>query len=65
MGDDYNFEHFERRHVLEDVERTRRRAGIRAGRVAPDFTLPLVADGDFRLSHHRDTPLLLRFASYT
>lgn len=65
MSGPYNFTHFERRHVREDIARTRRGAGIAPGREAPDFILPIVGDGDFRLSHHRDRPLLLRFGSYT
>lgn len=65
MTQTYNFSHFERRHIKEDLDRTRRGAGVRPGEVAPDFVLPLVGDGEFRLSHHADRPLLLRFGSYS
>lgn len=65
MADDYNFAHFERRHVVEDARRTWHRTGIRPGTEAPDFTLPLVGGGTFTLSDHRHQPVLLRFGSYT
>lgn len=65
MSHAYNFAHFQRRHLREDLDRTRRRAGVQPGQLAPDFTLPIVGDGEFRLSHHRSRPLLLRFGSYT
>lgn len=61
----YNFERFDRQHVIEDLERTVRGAGVAPGTLAPDFTLPGTAGDPFTLSQHRDRPMLLRFASYT
>lgn len=61
----YNFEHFDRGHVIEDAERTLQGAGVAPGELAPDFVLPAVDGTTFQLSAHRDRPLLLRFASYT
>jgi hypothetical protein len=65
MVDDYNFAHFERRHLVEDARRTWQGTGVRPGAAAPDFMLPLVDGGDFTLSRHRHRPVLLRFGSYT
>lgn len=61
----YNFDHFDRQHVLEDLERTACQAGVRPGALAPDFSLASTSGDAFTLSAHRDRPVLLRFASYT
>ena len=61
----YNFDRFDRQHVIEDIERTVRGAGVAPGSVAPDFSLPAIGGDLFTLSAHRDRPVLLRFASYT
>lgn len=61
----YNFDTFDRQHVIEDVERTIRGAGVTPGLPAPDFSLPTTGGGLFTLSAHRHQPVLLRFASYT
>jgi hypothetical protein len=61
----YNFEHFRRQHLIEDVTRTMQSAGVAPGAEAPDFELPVVGGGAFRLSRHRDRPVLLRFGSYS
>ncbi len=63
--DSYNFEAFRRQHVTEDVMRTVQAAGVRPGEIAPDFSLPLVGGGQFRLGDHRDRPVLVRFGSFT
>jgi hypothetical protein len=65
MADDYNFDRFERRHLLEDADRTWRGVGVRPGTLAPDFTLPIVGGGEFTLSRELARPVLLRFGSYT
>lgn len=64
-GRPYNYEHFDRQHVIEDIERTVRGAGVAPGQPAPDFSLPAIGGEQFTLSAHRDRPVLLRFASYT
>ncbi len=63
--DEYNFENFCTRHLLEDGRRTIERAGIRPGEPAPDFELPEVGGGALRLSELRGRPVLLRFGSFT
>lgn len=62
---EYNFEHFRRDHLLEDVRRTMEEAGIRPGEPAPDFELPRVGGGSVRLGDLRGQPVLLRFGSFT
>jgi hypothetical protein len=61
----YNFDHFRRRHLVDDVLGTLAGAGIPPGDRAPDFELPVVGGGTLRLSDHRDRPVLLRFGSFT
>lgn len=63
--DEYNFEHFCTRHLVEDGRRTIERAGIRPGEPAPDFELPEAGGGTLRLSELRGRPVLLRFGSFT
>lgn len=63
--DEYNFEHFRTRHLAYDAQATVRTCGIQPGEIAPDFELPRVGGGTFRLSEHRQKPVLLHFGSYT
>lgn len=65
MASDYNFTRFERRHVVEDVARTLSGISPAPSTFAPDFALADADGRPFRLSAHRDRPVLLRFASYT
>ena len=65
MDDVYNFEHFKTEHLIADAYRTIVGAEAKPGTVAPDFELPTVEGERFRLSEHLDTPVLLRFGSYT
>jgi cytochrome oxidase Cu insertion factor (SCO1/SenC/PrrC family) len=60
-----NYVHYERRHQLADLTRTRRGQGIRPGEVAPDFTLPAATGEQVRLSALRGRPVLLHFGSLT
>ncbi len=61
--DDYNFEHFRTKHLLNDFKRTSTDRGILPGEVAPDFALPRVGGGALRLSDLRGRPVLLHFGS--
>jgi hypothetical protein len=63
--DEYNFEHFRTRHLLQDVEGTLHRRGIPPGEMAPDFNLPRANGGSLRLSDLRGRPVLLHFGSFT
>lgn len=63
--DDYNFEHFRTKNLLNDFKRTGTERGIQPGEVAPDFELPRVGGGSLRLSDRRGTPVLLHFGSST
>lgn len=62
---DYNFEHFRTRHLVQDGLNTLKAAGIPPGAAAPDFVLPDIAGGTFRLGSLIGTPVLLRFGSRT
>jgi hypothetical protein len=59
----YNFEHFQTKHLFKDGQRTMESKGIQPGEEAPDFELPRVDGGSFRLSELRGRPFLLRFGS--
>ena len=61
----YNFDHFRRRHLIDDTMGTLAGVGVPPGDPAPEFDLPLVGGGTFRLSDRRDRPVLLRFGSFT
>lgn len=61
---DYNFEHFERKHFIDDFKMTMQRI-IEPGSLAPDFELQKVGGGTLRLSSLRGSPVLLRFGSFT
>ena len=69
-GDDlapenYNFEHFESKHLRADGYRTLVSQGVRPGAKAPDFELPRVGGGSQRLSFLFGKPILLHFGSFT
>lgn len=61
----YNFEHFTAKVLVEDGMKTFRAEGICAGEIAPDFQLPQAGGGSIRLSDLRGRPVLLHFGSYT
>lgn len=63
--DDYNYEHFRRRHLAEEVGGFLVGRGVGPGALAPDFELPAVGGGTVRLVDRRDRPVLLHFGSYT
>jgi hypothetical protein len=65
MDDVYNYEHFRTAHLIADGIRTIQGLDLKPGDVAPDFDLPDVNGGRFRLSEHLDRPVLLKFGSYT
>lgn len=62
---DYNYDHFRTTHLIADAAKTIAGAGVHAGSLAPDFELPRAGGGSFRLSEHRQKPVLLHFGSYT
>jgi peroxiredoxin len=39
--------------------------GIAPGEPAPDFELPMVGGGTWRLARHLNPPILLRFGSFS
>lgn len=61
----YNYEHFRTTHLVADAAKTIAGSGIHAGMEAPDFELPQVGNGPYRLSANLHTPVLLRFGSYS
>ncbi len=63
--DQYNYEHFRRRHLAEEVWGFLVGRGIRPGAPAPDFELPSVAGETVHLADLRDKPTLLHFGSFT
>jgi hypothetical protein len=59
----YNYDTFRRHMVKEDLHF---RGGPRPGAPAPDFDLPAIDGGRFRLSAHRgERPVLIEFGSIT
>jgi hypothetical protein len=64
-GTPYNFTHFLRSHLIADAAGTLLCRGVPPGTVAPDFELPATDGSIWRLSAHRDRPVLLHFGSYT
>lgn len=65
LEDDYNFQHFRTKHLINDIKRSLRRDGVAPGERAPDFDLPRAGGGTMRLSSLRGTPVLLHIGSYT
>lgn len=64
MAGTYNFEHFKRRHFIEDFKMTFQRL-MEPGERVPDFELPKVGGGTLRLTSLRGRPVALRFGSFT
>jgi hypothetical protein len=62
---EYNYDHFRSSHLLADAAKTIAGSGVHAGMQAPDFELPQVGNGPFRLSANLQRPVLLHFGSYT
>lgn len=63
--DEYNFEHFRAKHLLQDGKRTVVGKGVQPGELAPDFTLPEAGGGSVQLSDLRGKPVVLHFGSYS
>jgi hypothetical protein len=63
--DEYNFEHFRAKHLLQDGKRTVVSQGVQPGELAPDFTLPEAGGGSVRLSELRGKPVILHFGSFS
>lgn len=60
--DPYNYDTFVRSSAREHLHFP---GGPRPGEMAPDFELPDVHGGSFRLNEHRGRPVLLTFGSIT
>ncbi len=63
--DDYNFESFRAKYLINDARRTVEAEGIQPGELAPDFELLQVGGGSIRLSDLRGQPTILHFGSYS
>lgn len=63
--DEYNYEHFRRPHLAQEVVGFLAARGVRPGSLAPEFELPAVGGGTVRLADLRDRPTLLHFGSFT
>ena len=63
--DEYNYEHFKTKVLIEDGQRTVEARGIKPGETAPGFELPEVGGGTLRLSDLRGRPTILHFGSYS
>jgi hypothetical protein len=63
--EEYNYEHFKTKVLIEDGRRTVEARGIKPGETAPDFELPQVGGGSVRLSDLRGKPTILHFGSYS
>ena len=61
----YNYDHFGRRHLAEEIRGFVVGRGVGPGALAPDFELPAVGGGTVRLADLRDRPVLLHFGSFT
>lgn len=61
----YNYEHFLISHLLADLWRTARGAGLSPGSEAPDFELESTEGERIRLGDLRGRPVLLHFGSGT
>ncbi len=62
---EYNYDHFSTKHLIEDVKHTFTKQGIELGAIAPDFELPRADGGTLRLSELRGRPVVLHFGSLT
>jgi hypothetical protein len=60
--DAYNYDTFRRHMMKEDMHF---RGGPKPGEAAPDFDLPTVDGGLFRLSEHGGRPVLIEVGSIT
>ncbi len=63
--EEYNYEHFKTKVLLEDGRRTVKARGIKPGETAPDFEMLQVGGGTLRLSDLRGKPTILHFGSYS
>jgi hypothetical protein len=63
--EDYNYQHFRPRHVLQELRRIINGAGVQPGAIAPDFDLPQVGGGTLQLSTLHGRAVLLHFVSFT
>lgn len=61
----YNYGHFWPKHMLADLWRTARGAGLQPGSEAPDFELESTEGQKVRLSELRGRPVLVHFGSFT
>ncbi len=61
----YNFNHFWMKHLVADLWRSARSAGVRGGSEAPDFELDSTDGDKVTLRSVRDRPVLLHFGSAT
>ncbi len=61
----YNYGHFWPKHMLADLWRTARGAGLQPGTLAPDFELESTEGERVRLSELRGRPVLVHFGSFT
>ena len=61
----YNYRHFRPRLVAGEVVKTLEARGIAPGELAPDFELPVVGGGIWRLARYLNPPILLRFGSFS
>ena len=62
---EYNFEHYQAKHLLLALRSTLRSTGIQPGQAAPDFELESTEGERLRLSKLRGKPVVLRFGSFT
>jgi cytochrome oxidase Cu insertion factor (SCO1/SenC/PrrC family) len=62
---EYNYEHFRPKHLLADVWRSAKSAGLQPGSEAPDFELESTEGDRIRLSSLRGRPVFLHFGSGT
>lgn len=62
---EYNYEHFQTKHLLADLGRSMRGEGVQPGQEAPDFELESTEGERVRLSSLRGRPVVLHFGSVT
>ena len=63
LGQPYNFIDWVK--TVSEREHYLRNEVVRAGEVAPDFTLPLLEGGELSLSSLRGKPVMIEFGSIT